>query len=203
MSNFETEVKIYVTNLDEIRQNIQNKGGQLIQERVYERNVRYDLDDNSLTSRGIVLRLRQDNSVKLTYKEPGTIERGIVTREELEVEVSDFDTMQKILNKFGYQDTMFYEKQRTIYQCQNTYIMLDELPYGHFVEVEGKNEDIEWVLEQLGLENAERLEASYSKLFDYVKHHLELKFRDLSFENFEGIDVPKSAFIAPGSIVIR
>lgn len=203
MSDLETEVKIYVTNLDELKHHIQNKGGQLVQERVHERNIRYDLDDRSMTRRGIVIRLRHDNSVKLTYKEPGTIERGIVTRQELEVEVSDFDTMEKILNKFGYQDAMLYEKHRTVYACHNTHIMFDELPYGHFIEVEGRSEDIEVVLEELGLHNANRLAASYSKLFDYVKHHLELKFRDLTFENFEDIDVPISAFTAPGSIVIR
>src|SRR5690606_6303641 len=119
MSNFENEVKIYVTNLDEVEQKLQSNGAQLVQARVYERNVRYDLDDKSLSSRGVVVRLREDNHVKLTYKEPGTIERGIVTREELEVEVSDFDTMQQILGKFGYDPSMFYEKYRTVYTLNN------------------------------------------------------------------------------------
>ena len=203
MSNFETEVKIYVTNLDEVEQTLQKNGAKIVQDRVYERNVRYDIADKSLSSRGVVVRLREDNSVKLTYKEPGTIERGIVTREELEVEVSDFDTMQQILAKFGYYPAMFYEKYRTVYTCHNTHIMLDELPYGHFVEVEGNSKDIEWVLEQLGLQSADRLENSYAKLFDNVKHHLELTFKDLSFNNFEDISVTVNDFIAPGSIVIR
>jgi len=203
MKHIETEVKIYVHNLDEIEQRLLDRGSKLIRDRIYERNVRYDLDDRSLTNRGVVVRLREDDSVKLTYKEPGSIERGIITREELEVEVSDFDTMQLILSKFGYAPSMFYEKYRTTYACHGTQIMLDVLPFGSFVEVEGAKNDIEWVLEQIGLQHMERREDSYSKLFDYVKHHMELNFRDLTFENFEDIDVPESAFIPPGSIVIR
>lgn len=203
MSDFETEVKIYTTSLAKIETVLQAKGAKLIQARVFEHNIRYDLDDKSLQKRGVVVRLRKDNTVKLTYKEPGTIERGIITREELEVEVNDFDTMQKILGKFGYNPSRTYEKYRTVYSCHNTHIMLDELPYGNFIEVEGKSDNIELVLEQLGLQDAERRVDSYSKLFDHVKHHLELKFNDLSFENFADIDVPIDAFTAPGSIIIR
>jgi len=202
-NNYEVEVKIYLDSIEDMHDILEQKGGVLVRERTYERNVRYDVNDNALTSRGVVIRLREDDSIRLTYKEPGTIERGIITREELEVEVSDFDTMQAILGKFGYEPSMLYEKYRTIYSCHDTHIMLDELPYGNFIEVEGDKDDIEWVLDNLGLENAERREDSYAKLFDYVKHHLELNFRDLTFDNFDDLDVPKAAFIPPGSIVIR
>jgi len=202
MTTYETEVKIYYPDLDTLEKQIIDAGGTLSQERVYERNVRYDLDDRSLTDRGIVVRLRQDHAVRLTYKEPGNIEQGIITREELEVEVSDFETMQTILSKFGYEPSMFYEKYRTTYHCHNTEIMLDELPYGNFIEVEGKSKDIETVLSQLGLSDVERQQDSYAKLFGYVKHHLSLTFKDLTFENFADIDIPKSAFIPPGSIVV-
>lgn len=203
MNNYETEVKIYLDSIEGMHTILQEAGAKLVRERTYERNVRYDVNDKSLTSRGVVIRLREDDSVKLTYKEPGIIERGIITREELEVEVSDFDTMQAILGKFGYEPSMLYEKYRTIYFCHDTHIMLDELPYGDFIEVEGEKDNIEWVLDQLGLTGAERREDSYTKLFDYVKHHMELNVRDLTFDNFGGLDVHESAFIAPGSIVIR
>jgi adenylate cyclase class 2 len=200
----ETEVKIYVHNLQAIEERLQDLGANQIQERIHERNMRYDTDDGSLTDRGIVLRLREDSGVKLTYKTKGTLERGILTREELEVEISDFDTMEAILQKFGFERNMFYEKYRTVYAFNNTYVMLDELPFGNFVEVEGNTEaEIISVLVQLGLQDTERRGDSYTKLFEHVKHHLELNFRDLTFENFAKVDVPESAFIAPGSIVIQ
>ncbi|MEO1288250.1 MAG: class IV adenylate cyclase [Chloroflexota bacterium] len=199
----EIEVKLYYGDLGSLEETIQANGGDLVQDRIYERNIRYDRPDGSMTSKGVVLRLREDNAVKLTYKEPGIIERGIITREELEVEVGDFDTMQAILAKFGYHPAMLYEKYRTIYACHSAHIMLDELPYGNFVEIEGSIDTIEMIISQLGLDHVERRDSSYAKLFDYVKHHLELSFQDLTFENFEDINVPESAFIAPGSIVIR
>jgi adenylate cyclase class 2 len=203
MNKQETEVKIYVRDLKKLRKKLESLGAELVQERVHEHNVRYDLPDGSYNQRGTVLRLRQDNHARLTYKEKGSIDKGILTREELEVQVSDFAVMEAILQKFGFVASMFYEKYRTTYALGQAQIMLDELPFGNFVEVEGESEAIEEVLHELNLENAERRPDSYSKLFDYVKHHLELNFRDLSFENFQDLDVPESAFIPPGSIVIR
>jgi adenylate cyclase class 2 len=200
----ETEVKIYVPNFEAVETHLRKFKAKQIQERIYERNMRYDTFDGSLSEKGIVLRLREDNGIKLTYKTKGTLERGILTREELEVEVSDFDTMEAILEKFGFTRSMLYEKYRTVYALDNTQVMLDELPFGNFIEVEGDTQDeIERVLEKLNLQDVERRVDSYTKLFDHVKHHLELTFRDLTFENFADIRVPEHAFVAPGSIVIR
>ena len=48
-----------------------------------------------------MLRLRKDEKVKLTYKADASVERGIVSRFEAEVEVSDFETMDVILKRLG------------------------------------------------------------------------------------------------------
>lgn len=198
----ETEVKILMRDLASIRELLETLDAECLQERIHEHNTRYDMDNGSLTERGAVLRLREDKGTILTYKEQGTIERGIISREELEVEVSDFEIMEAILAKFGYTPTMFYEKYRAVYTLDEAEIMLDELPFGHFVEIEGTVSQIEAVLEKLNLQNVERCSDSYSKLFEHVKHHLGLNFRDLTFENFADIEVPESAFTPPGSIII-
>lgn len=201
--NQETEVKIYLADFAAIKLRLDELGADLLHPRIYERNVRYDTANKSLTASGLMLRLREDDRVRLTYKGAGSIERGIVTRDELEVQVSDFETMDAILGKLGYMPTMFYEKYRTTYELESTEIVLDELPFGNFIEVEGHSGQIEHVLRMLGLQEAERRHYSYARLFDFVKHHLELNFRDLSFDNFADIDVPENAFIPPGSIVIK
>ena len=131
----ETEVKIYVRNLAELQQHLRTIGAELVQERVFERNIRYDDQYDTLTDKGVVLRLRHDIITRLTYKAPGIIERGIMTREELEVEVSNFDTMEQIIFRLGYSPAMMYEKYRTTYQVGETEVMLDELPYGNFIEI--------------------------------------------------------------------
>lgn len=199
----EQEVKIYTPDFAPIQERLHNLGAALTYERVYERNVRYTNSDGSFTERDMLLRLRQDTRTRLTYKSPSTIERGITTREEYEVEVSDFDTMERILEHLGYTPYMVYEKYRTTYMLDDVEIVLDELPYGNFIEVEGAAPAIEAMLTRLQLAAAERITHSYARLFDFVKHHMELEFRDLTFENFQGVEVPESAFIPPGSIVIR
>jgi adenylate cyclase class 2 len=190
----ETETKLYTPDLASVEARLQALGALLIAPRVYERNVRYDDADGTLTPNHIVLRLRQDTRARLTYKADGRVQDGIITRFEAEVEVSDFDTMALILGRLGYQPQMVYEKYRTTYTLDGAEITLDELPYGNFIEVEGQFSAIQGVIERLGLADAPRFGASYSGLFWRVRQHLGLSFADLTFDNFAGIRVPPEAF---------
>jgi adenylate cyclase class 2 len=85
---------------------------------------------------------------------------------------------------------MVYEKFRSTYQLAGAEVVLDEMPYGNFIEIEGAPAAIEVCVTQLGLSQHERILASYVDLFNIVKTALGLDFRDLSFTNFEGIAVP-------------
>ena len=190
----ETEVKLYVPHLEIVQVRLERLGAKLVTPRVYERNVRYDNADHSLTPAGIVLRLRQDTRVHLTYKDSAAVQDGIVSRFEAEVEVSDFDTMDTILRKMGYIPYMMYEKYRTTYELDGAEIVLDELPYGNFVEIEGDVETIERVISRVELDSATRYAASYVALFESVKRNLGLDFNDLTFANFEGVSVSEEAF---------
>jgi adenylate cyclase, class 2 len=193
----ETEVKLYTPELNIIQQRLESIGAKLIAPRIYERNMRYDNAARSLITSGIVLRLREDSRVRLTYKDPGVIESGIVTRTEIEVEVSDYSLMEAILGKLGYFPAMMYEKYRTTYKIMHTEVVLDEMPYGNFTEIEGDIDAIENVLDELRLSGHKRYTESYSRLFDYAKYNLKLSFNDLTFNNFEGIFAAESAFQPP------
>lgn len=197
MNNYsETEIKLYVPDLKAVEQRLQSLGAHLAAPRVFERNVRYENAEKTLSQNGIVVRLRDDTRVRLTYKEPSQrlAHDEIEERFEAEVEVSDFETMALILSKLGYAPHMTYEKYRTTYELDNTEIVLDEMPYGNFVEIEGTPDAIRQVVEQLGLQQAKRFRTNYVRLLDNVRHHLKLDFTDLTFKNFEGIDVPENAF---------
>lgn len=197
MSSFtETEVKLLVSDLAVVESRLQDVGAQLTVPRVLERNVRFENTEQSLTAHGIVLRLREDNVVRLTYKEPSVgVTDGIITRFEAEVTVSDFATMQLILAKLGYQPAMTYEKYRTTYHLDETEVLLDELPYGNFVEIEGTSATIEATISTLELGDAPRLPASYTRLFENLRAKLSLNFHDLTFANFEDIEIPSDIFI--------
>jgi adenylate cyclase class 2 len=189
----ETEIKVYIADLDAVETRLQAVGGLLETARVYERNVRYEDAGKTLTPAGRVLRLRQDNQIRLTYKEPTTLDGGM-TRTEIEVTVSDFEAMELLLGKLGFLPAWIYEKYRTTYRLGGCEVVLDELPMGHFVEVEGEPAGIFETLAQLDLTGAPRFVESYSDLFFRLKARLGLPFRDLTFANFKGVIVPPDVF---------
>lgn len=191
----ETEVKIFVPDLSHIQKRLPELGATEAKPRVFEMNIRYDDEQQSLTTRGIVLRLRQDQRVRVTYKQAANQQtEGVLTRMELETEVADFDTMHAIFQHLGFSISLLYEKYRTTYDYAGAEIVLDEMPYGNFIEVEGEPDAIETVLRDLKMHQANRIFESYVVLFGKVKHALNLDFRDLSFANFEGIAVPEALF---------
>lgn len=190
----ETEVKLYVPYLEAVQARLETIGAKLTAPRIYERNVRYDNAERSMTPAGIVLRLRQDTRARLTYKAEGDVKNGITSRFEAEVEVSDFDAMETILGRLGYTPYMIYEKYRTTFELDGAEIVLDEMPYGNFVEIEGDEDTIEKVINRLGLQKAARYDGSYAVLFERARRALGLTFTDLTFANFKGVDVPESAF---------
>ncbi len=177
---------------------LEREGAALNAPRILERNVRYDSADKALSARRAVLRLRQDKRVRRTYKEdPPEPEpsAGIgKTSTEIELEVMDFDAMQAILGRLGYQPYLIYEKYRTTYTLDEAEITLDELPFGNFAEIEGTQESIGRLLPRLAVADAPRFDVSYTILFERVRAALGLTFNDLTFDNFRGIAVPFSAF---------
>jgi adenylate cyclase class 2 len=189
-SGQETEAKFYVRDLERIKNSLKNLGAHLIQPRVSEMNLRFDLPDASLRSERRVLRLRRDTEARLTYKGGGKNTKGVLSREEIEFVVGDFEKAKKFLEALGYQQIFYYEKYRTTYDLDETLVMLDELPYGTFVEIEGEAEEtIRALSQRLNLNWEATIERSYSAVFEYAQKSMNLPFRDLSFENFAGIKV--------------
>ncbi len=190
----EIETKFYIRDLKRIETRLQELGARLVQARVHEQNLRFDLSDGTLRKTFRILRLRQDEQAILTYKGAGTAMDGIRAREEWEVVVSDFATMQKILESLGYVIQYSYEKYRTTYSQDETLVMLDEMPFGSFVEIEGANRtSIFSLADRLKLDKSTALSESYQVLFERVQTTMGLSFRDLSFDNFINIQVPPSA----------
>ncbi len=185
----EVEVKLHTPDLAVVRSALLAAGAKLVKERVFERNLRYDSADGKLIARGEVLRLRQDAAVKLTHKSDASVESGIVSRLEAEVIVSDFDTMHLILRRLGFHVALIYEKYRATYELLGAEVVLDELPFGNFTEIEGAAETIERVVTALGLGGCQRMTGSYVDIFAAVKARLGLDARDCTFEAFDGIDV--------------
>ncbi len=198
-SNQEIEAKFYVTGLDGIKVRLKEVEAQLVQPRLLETNIRFDLPDARLRSEGRVLRLRRDTEARLTYKGASTNQQGVLSRTEIEFVVEDFEKAKQFLEALGYRKLLSYDKYREVYEFDECHIMLDELPYGCFVEIEGQGVDsIKRATMKLNLDWEAAVTKSYHALFEAVKQALHLTFQDLSYENFAGIRVtPRDLGVMP------
>jgi adenylate cyclase, class 2 len=191
MNGHETEVKFYVHDLQRMETRLLELKARLIQPRVHETNLRFDTPNGGLRKNSHVLRLRKDTEAKFTFKGPSRERKnGVMSRQEIEFTVSDFDKAQQFLEALGYAPVVFYEKFRTTYELDNIHIMLDELPYGKFVEIEGENIDaLQKTAHLLNLNWDAMVKAGYHALFDRVADKFKLESSQLRFKALESIHI--------------
>jgi adenylate cyclase class 2 len=189
-SNQEIEVKFLISNLPALLEKIQSLGALMLRPRMLEINLRFDTHDMKLSERAQVLRLRQDDQAILTFKSPGEIVNGVISRTELEVVVSNFQTTRAILEALGFQVFMTYEKYRQNFKLNELVASVDEMPYGNFIELEGSSpEHVRATADLLGLDWNQRINLSYTALLGLYNQNTGHTFRDLSFETFSGLRV--------------
>lgn len=186
VNNLEVEVKFLIDDLEAMRQKLLDTGAEVVRPRIYERNVRFDTGDNALLQKEELLRLRQDTAVILTFKGPSEIDRvsEAKVREEIEVEADDFDRLAAILKRLGYEPKQVYEKYRETFHLDDLEILLDEMPYGNFIELEGTEPDIKATAQALGLDWQERILSNYLAMMGLLAEFHNLPFLDVTFDNF-------------------
>lgn len=129
----------------------------------FEENVIYT--GPGLDPRRRVLRLRRvGGRAVFTFKEREPTEAAIKRQREDETEVADADALASILDALGYRPALVYEKRRATWRLAGAEVVLDELPFGLFLEIEGEQDAILAAEKLLGLESAEVEHASYPEL---------------------------------------
>jgi adenylate cyclase, class 2 len=124
-----------------------------------------------LDGRSATLRLRRTEfRTTLTYKEKVPTEDDFKHQIEFETDVSNVDATESIIEKLGYKLSVIYEKHRKAWHLNNVEVVLDELPFGYYMEIEGEMVDILAVEKILGADKFEiehrgypRLSAKYGK----------------------------------------
>ncbi len=118
-----------------------------------------------IDERGAVLRLRKigDRTI-LTYKERLRNESDIKHRTEYETDVADVDAMEKIIQSLGYKLSVVYEKHRKTWHFLDVEVVLDELPFGLFMEIEGEVEAINEAERALEIQDLEPEPRGYPRL---------------------------------------
>ncbi len=129
----------------------------------FEVNTLYAGD--SIDPHRAVLRLRRvGQRAILTFKErlPGS--SPIKHQLEDETTVGDPDAMDAILESLGLNPTLIYEKRRERWQLGETEIVLDELPFGLFMEIEGEENSINEIEKKLAIKRLKAETATYPSL---------------------------------------
>lgn len=188
----EIEAKFYLNRIEEILPRLEKLGAALIAPRALETNLRFDTPERKLDDAHQLLRLRQYHDVTLTYKSEATVNGGVSERVEIETKVGNFDTMRKLLEALSFQVSAVYEKYRTMYRLGGVVVTLDELPYGDFLEIEGKDAAaIQQAAEQLGLNWSANITDNYLLLMRRLPGE---NHTNLTFEAF------KDVTISPGDL---
>ena len=174
--NLESELKIPVTNLEQVRVYLQRARAIVVRTMEREVNLLLDTEDKRLHTAGCVLRLRRHGDRKtLAFKGPVNYRGAIKERPEHETEVDDLDRMGEIFRELGFSCFMRYEEDREEWVMEDVSVALDRTPMGSFVEVEGPPDKLPEIVDLLGLKIAAAVKGSYASLWqDHRQRHPEL-----------------------------
>ena len=170
--NIEVELKFEINKSEIVSFNKKLKNlGFILSKRVYELNVMYDNPSQIMQTTDGRIRLRKSGGdAILTYKKPLS-RKGIKKEIEYETKVSNFDIMEKILKMMEFTKTTSYERYRSYFHKNDIEVMIDEFPYGVFVEIEGNERVIIGVSNDLGFNIKDNLTDSCDTI--YTKRCIE------------------------------
>ena len=141
--------------------------------REFEENTLFSGD--TLEYGRAVLRLRRidkRSSAILTYKERFPTRSDIKHQREDETSVDNPDAMELILEALGFTPGLIYEKRRETWTLGKTEIVIDELPFGLFMEIEGPEHDIRDIESKLAIKRLRTEPATYPQLaLKHGKNH--------------------------------
>ena len=148
----EYEVRVLEIDVDKIKSTLDSIGAQfewdLLQRRyVYDFIPKVD---------GKWIRLRT-NGEKTSLTIKNLVSSEIDGTQELEIEVSDFENTNKILNELGYEAKGYQENRRIQYTLNGVEIDIDYWPnIPTYLEIEGPSEEIVYeTLKKLGFSKEE------------------------------------------------
>ena len=191
----EIEVKFHLPEVDSTRNLILALGATPCS-RVFETNTRFEDGAKSLKDQGILLRLRKDDQVRLTFKSrPAALDKDFKIHRELEVQVDSFHTCRAILEGLGFHPEQTYEKWRETFTLGDTKLLIDTMPYGVFLEIEGQKSGIRNMANQLALKWKERIVLNYLEIFEIIRRQEGLPFNDVTFDNFEQTRVDITTYL--------
>lgn len=192
MKKQEIEIKIRIKNPEKLRNKLKSLGWHKEKE-LFQKTYRTWHPDKLFARAGIFPRTRMTKetgkerhtfTVKARFKDP---EKGLFEREEHEVSVEDSSEVAKMLSLLGFSHQRILEKKRQVWKKNGQEIielLIDELPFGVYLEIEGTKESIIETLKELGLQNAKRLGMAYWDVYwHYCKENNIKERKNLVFDH--------------------
>jgi len=166
----EIEVKFKIDNKKQLEKKLKDLGwtkGKKIH------SVTYGFFSNNSIKKGIFPRIRVDNRLitfTVKFRKP---DNKYFLRDEYTLKLNntkDIETIKSIFNILGYAKVRTFEKYRNIWSSNiELEICTDKLPFGDYIEIEGRPKDIEKMIKTLKLKG-ERITKAYLGVYeDYCK----------------------------------
>jgi len=131
--------------------------------REFEENTIYSNDH--LRAIGAIVRIRKtENRSILTFKRRIDNEFDVKQQIEHETEISDAGAAESIIAELGLKPVLVYEKYRDTWKFRAVEIVLDELPFGDYIEIEGSITAIKEAEILLDLDAFETEHETYPRL---------------------------------------
>jgi predicted adenylyl cyclase CyaB len=174
----EIEAKLKVDSLTEIEHKLAELGAEFLAEQL-QTDDHFDDADATFTKTDRCLRLRRQQvgggeEFLLTYK--GAKEKSnFKKRQEIEIEIEDVGSTEKLLLALGYEKVSVIEKKRRLWRLGGCEVALDSLPLlGDFVEIERPDDErIAAVQKSLELANLPHIAKSYARLMKEERRRRE------------------------------
>ena len=114
---------------------------------------------------GCALRLRRVNGrAILTFKQRFPSKSAIKHQQEEETTVADPDAAHAIVSALGFRVGLIYEKRRVRWNVGKAKVVIDELPFGLFMEIEASEREIKRVEKVIGADNLPAVFETYPSL---------------------------------------
>ena len=114
---------------------------------------------------GGVVRIRTTERMStLTFKRRVENTANVKQQIEHETEISDPAAGDRILRELGLAPKLIYEKRRRTWQLRDAEVVIDELPFGLFMEIEGSITSIKETEMLLDIEDLEPVHETYPML---------------------------------------
>ncbi len=161
MLEIEKKYRLSAERSDIIAASLQEIGAEFAGED-FEENTIYG---GELLGDGSIVRIRKtDDRSLLTFKRRVENQSDVRHQLEFETEVSDSGATANMLLELGLHPRLVYEKRRRTWQFRDVEIVLDELPFGLFMEIEGSVSGIKEAEQALGIEDLETEHETYPRL---------------------------------------